>query len=190
MKRLFLFLAIISLDGFAADRNTPCNGNSCKVKIVTKDSGGNNVTSAEFNSAGISLSDVNLFLSKSTYGSSYIQISEPLGISRVYSHYTSAVTTTPQVVLTVPSVRNTGKGSVGLCDASTTGQYYAEFYWSCDGSTCTGGVSELVGATTADITWSGGQLSISGATSSRNEFCFAVTVVGSSLEYAQLTWNL
>lgn len=53
MKKLLLLLSLISFNAFATDRGVPCNSNSCKVKIVTKDSGGTDVTSGEFSSTGL-----------------------------------------------------------------------------------------------------------------------------------------
>ena len=48
MKKLLLLLSLISFTAQATDRGVPCNSNSCKVKIVTKNSGGTDVTSGTF----------------------------------------------------------------------------------------------------------------------------------------------
>lgn len=48
MKKLLLLLSLISFNAFATDRGIPCNSNSCSVKIVTKNSGGSDVTSGTF----------------------------------------------------------------------------------------------------------------------------------------------
>ena len=53
MKKLLLLLSLISFNAFATDRGVPCNSNNCKVKVVTKDSGGIDVTSLDISSTGI-----------------------------------------------------------------------------------------------------------------------------------------
>lgn len=52
MKKLLLLLSLISFNAFATDRGVPCNSNSCKVKIITKDSGGTDVTALSLDGTG------------------------------------------------------------------------------------------------------------------------------------------
>lgn len=71
MKKLLLLLSLISFNAFATDRGVPCNSNSCKVKIVTKDSGGTDVTGLSVDGTGkieASTSATDTFISNQANG--------------------------------------------------------------------------------------------------------------------------
>lgn len=71
MKKLLLLFSLISLNAFATDRGVPCNSNSCKVKIVTKDSGGVDVTGLSVDGTGkieASTSATDTFISNQSSG--------------------------------------------------------------------------------------------------------------------------
>ena len=91
MKKLLLLLSLISFNAFATDRGVPCNSNSCKVKIVTKDSGGSDVTSAEFSSS------VNTVLSDIVSGASLSDATA--GAKRFWFKKTGASTAENQIAI-------------------------------------------------------------------------------------------